>query len=288
MIFGVDNFQSPMFDNLNPYTAQSVTEAGDGANQLASWILYTQDNATYYWTLTNATTTRTVNIYLDSQHTVLLATGSRVNDGVIFFQPYTDHFQISGQVTVTYSADDVGVANTIRNTNLNAQRSLGLYGETEFVWGHSHRGIMEKFTVNESVETINQKISGAGGIITDQFSLTTAQITTLNSVPVTLLAAPGAGYCYELISCFISYTRATADITGNLTPDLIDATTTDILMNATNAFSGASSKITRFIEVAGLIAEDEAIAIKMHTGDPTMTTSTGTATVTIAYKIITL
>lgn len=288
MLFGVDNFQSPVMDNLNPYTAQSVTEAGDGSNQLASWIIYTQDNVPYYWTLTNSAGVRTVNIYQDSAHMVLLATGYRTGDGILFFKEWTDYFMFHGQVTVTYSADDTGVGNMIQNTNLADQENAGLYGESEFMWGHQWRGILEKFTVNETVDQINQKIAGTSGIITDQFTLTTAQITTLETAPVTLLPALGAGYCYEIITAFLNYTEGTAAITVNVTPNLVDATTNDILFVATNGFSGASSKITRFIEAAGVIAEGEGIAIMMDTGNPTMGGSTGTATVTIAYKIITL
>ena len=74
-----------------------------------------------------------------------------------------------------------------------------------------------------------------------------------------------------------------------MTLDIVNTTTTaNIFCNAVNAFSGALSKITRLIAVAGETAENEGLSAMINTGDPTMTTSTATAKIILNYRIIEL
>jgi len=194
----------------------------------------------------------------------------------------TDYMYVAGQVTVTYSADDTG---TIRNTNLNAQKSLGLYGDSEFQLREGNNRTV-KYTVNEDTTQINKVLGATGSVKTVELSLTNLQIKTLNSIPVVILATPGANYAYQFISAFLNYDRATADITGNLTVDLINSTTLNVVAKATAAFTPSSDTITRFVEQAGTVVENEGLTLIMNGGDPTMGASTGIAKVTLSYKII--
>ena len=271
--------------NLNADSTQSVTEAGDTSNQCASWIIY-GTGAKLYWSLKlNAAGDREVSIYADSFHNNLVARGSHTGDGIVNCLPFNNS-GIQVQVTVTYSATEDDSANTIVMTNWNDMNDTQMPGNSQFSYAEAD-GHTRIYTVDEAVAAIQADIaSSTSTVLSISGSLSTAQITTLSASPVAYIAAPGAGYAIQILGGAISYTRATADITGNLTCDLVNSTTLTILANATNAFSGASSKITRFLPVAGLLIANEGVSLKMNTGNPTMTTSTGTATFTLLYTVI--
>lgn len=95
------------------------TVAGDTGSQLSVVQLYhtstSNTNAgTLYWNLTNSGSTRTVNIYMTngSPKTNLVATGSRVGNGVINLAQQNNS-GLGGHVTVAYSGDDTDTGNTI-------------------------------------------------------------------------------------------------------------------------------------------------------------------------------
>ena len=284
MVFVIDELRSPVIANQNPFNALNFVEAGDSANQMYAWILNSNNSQTYYWGLTLVGGVYYVKIYLDKFHKILVASGSRATaNGVVYCAPAQD-YSVSAQVTIAYSADDNDYANTIKNTaNYSSITDLQLYGESEFAYRNRQLEIVT-FTVEETVTQINLLISGTGSILTKEVDLDTADITTLGTVPIQVLPAAPSGYIYEVESGIFDYTRGTANITGNLTADLI-TTSGDILANATNALSGGASKVTNFIDVAGLIVAGDALNVAIHTGDPTKTTATASAKVIISYKL---
>lgn len=273
--------------NLNPYTAKSVTEAGDAANQLSAWELYGAKSARLGWELTDAAGDRTVKLFSNANHDKVVAQGTRTGNGAVILYSANES-GISGKVTIAYSADDVDAANLVYDPNYVAENDTQLPGATQFAYEESDSRRV-KYTVNESVSAINAAINGDSTFIEETITLTNAQIRTLGSVPVDIIAAPGAGYAIEVISAFVNYTYATDAFAGNMTADLIYTTTANEIATATNAFSGAASKITKFVTSAGVIMPNEGVTIKMDTGDPTVGgTEAGTAVVSVTYKVTAL
>ncbi len=268
--------------NANPATTMSVTEAGDTGSQLATWKIYGTGEK-LYWQLTAAGAGHQVALFKGQNGLLKVAQGSIAGNGLIILDP-VNQSGISGEVTLTWSAADADNSNTVQCTTFTDSTDPELPGSTQFMYDMGN-GYIVKFTVDETVTAINTAIAGDNQFLDSVTSLTTAQITLLNSAPVALITAPGSGYAIEIISAFINYDRATADITGNLTPALVTTTTGTVLWNATNAFQPSADTITRFLPVAGVLDSNEGISIKMHTGDPTMGASTGAAKVVVTYKI---
>lgn len=104
-------------------SAASVAEAGDASDQLSSWVIAgaTSSNTNafvLYYSLTNSGTTRTVDIYKNSDGAAgnKVATGSRDGDGIITLTA-SNTSGITGSVTVAYSGDDTTLAaNTLTLT----------------------------------------------------------------------------------------------------------------------------------------------------------------------------
>lgn len=272
--------------NANPATTMSVTEVGDGSNQLSLWKIYGTGEK-MYWTLQNtASNTYAVTLYSAMGGRKLaygyLVTGGGTT-GTIYGSPVNES-GVSFSVYFSYSADDTGSTNSVQCTTFSDALDPELPGATQFMYDMGN-GYLVKFTVDETVTSINASISGDNQWLDAAEDLTTAQITILNGTPVEIITAPGAGYVIELESAFLNYDHDTADITGNVTADLVTSTTNTRLMTAANGFSGAADKITRFVDVAGVVDSNEGISIMMNTGNPTMGASAGTAKVVVTYKI---
>ena len=286
MAFVIDEFRSPIVANQNPYGVAIDTEAGDTANQLSAWAFNSGSSGTFYWGLfLDVNGDRAIGIYLDSGHSSLVAYGTRTGDGVLYFSARND-YNVSGQVTVAYSVDDVDGANTINISNFPAVNDLQLLGSSEFVY-RTRQNEMVKYTVNETVSHIDTLINGAYSFLEARIALTTAQIEALYTTPIAVVAAPGAGYIIEVLSGVDVYDYDGDAYTANTTADIVNTTTTaNILATATNAFAGTSDIITRFIKVAGVVANGEGISVMMKTGNPSSTAPTaGVATIVVTYKI---
>ena len=105
---------------------------GDAASQLSGWSLTgaALTNTNYgllYWTLVDAAGTRTVSLYSDAAKTALVAQGSRSGDGAITLTEQNDS-DLSGSVTVAYTADDTDAANVIHTNRQSSNTDL--YGPT--------------------------------------------------------------------------------------------------------------------------------------------------------------
>jgi hypothetical protein len=94
-----------------------IAEAGDAANQLASWVLTGGNNGNtnagvLYWKLADTAGTRTVELYKnsDGEAANLVASGSRAGDGAITLTAQNSS-GLSGSVTVAYTIDDADLAN---------------------------------------------------------------------------------------------------------------------------------------------------------------------------------
>lgn len=143
------------------------------------------------------------------------------------------------------------------------------------------------YGVSQSVSYINSQLNPDENIVTVELVLSNADIETGNATPIEIIPTPGAGKYISNISAIVEYDRVTGDISGNTTLDLVNSTTTaNILATAATALAGSADKVTRFIDVAGVVAADEGVSVMVKTGEATMGTSAGTATVKIKYTIL--
>jgi hypothetical protein len=87
----------------------------DTANQLSALILNCQIEQELFWTLRKNTVTNVITFTLcqDMNGQMVIAQGSRTGNGVINLVGQNDNYNISGQVTVAYTADSVSSNNTI-------------------------------------------------------------------------------------------------------------------------------------------------------------------------------
>jgi hypothetical protein len=91
-----------------------TADTNDQANQLSGWAFYdattsNTNNGTVYINLTNASGTRTVNVYKDAARTQLVAQGSRAGNGLINLVP-ANGSGLSGTVTVAYTTNDTDIS----------------------------------------------------------------------------------------------------------------------------------------------------------------------------------
>ena len=122
----------------------------------------------------------------------------------------------------------------------------------------------------------------------EKTSLTTAQIGQLNTTPITLVAAPGAGKVLVPMSVVIKYTYGTAGMTGNRTLDIMSGVVG--LYQWSNVLDDTSDaiRIVSDVSVDPVLTENEALKIQVPTGNPTVGASTSTVDVYTYYKILTL
>lgn len=269
--------------NKNAATTASVTEAGDTANQLSSWSLTGTGNI-LYWKLSNSGSDRTVTLYRGQNGALPVATGTVNGDGIIYGQPLNQS-GIYFTVTVAYSADDADNGNTVQLTTFEASYDIELPGNSQFSYEEAD-GHISKYTVDETLTQIATEINNDTDYKEATLELTTAQITILNGTPVAIIATPGAGKMIEILSAVAIYYYGVAQYTTRTDFDLVSGTTGTQLWTAASAVAGSSNKITRFIAVAGVMQANQAIKVKMNTGNPTVGAGcTGTAKVIVTYRI---
>jgi len=124
-----------------------------------------------------------------------------------------------------------------------------------------------------------------------ELSIPTASVLTLNSTPLEIVAAPGAGYAIQVISASCSITYNSVAYATNVTLQAITDTATisqaeSGLLDATSSQIG----ILGSIPVIGIsdtqIIENKALQVKVKTGNPTAGNSD--IKVYVLYRIITL
>ena len=122
----------------------------------------------------------------------------------------------------------------------------------------------------------------------EKTSLTTAQIGQLNSTPITLVAAPGAGKVLVPVSVVIRYNYGTAGMTGNRTLDIMQKTTS--IYQWSNVLDDTSTSIRLASDVSNdaVLTENQALKIQVPTGNPTVGASTSTVDVYVYYRTLTL
>lgn len=272
--------------NQNTNTTATVTEAGDTANQLSAWVINGANGQTFGWSLTDSGGDRTVKLYADpGYNTVVVAQGTRTGNGSIVLLPKQD-YTVSGSVTVAYSAADADGANTVTVSNFVATKDLQLSGVTQFDYVGT-RGEIVKYTVDETVSAINTAINGDAGLLEARVTLTSSQILAMNTTPVTIVAAPGAGYYNEFVSGMASVDYGSA---AYVTHDDIDiaysSAPTVKCATADGVLAATADQITSFIKIAGVCIANNALVLTDVNGNPA--TGDSPVTVVITYRVVTL
>ena len=120
-------------------------------------------------------------------------------------------------------------------------------------------------------------------------SITTAQLKSLNTTPVTLVTAPGVGKVIVPISIVIKYNYAGAAMTVNDDLNIVQGSVA--IYQWTNALAGVVSSM-RLVsdDVTGdaVLVGNTALTIQVAAGDPTVGASTSTLDVYTYYRTLTL
>jgi hypothetical protein len=126
---------------------------------------------------------------------------------------------------------------------------------------------------------------------TAKLTIATADVLTLNTTPIEIVAAPGAGYAIEVISASMNMVYVSATYATNTSLELITAGATN--SQASTVIKNSASTIRRFADATTLasatatqLVENAALNVTVASGDPTAGDSD--ITVYCTYRIITL
>ena len=135
-----------------------------------------------------------------------------------------------------------------------------------------------------------KSIAGSGFILHKKVSLTAAQIKTGNSVPITLITAPGAGFAIEVISALYNFQYGTVAFdSGGSQFELKTDTAAQKQMLSAAVLNGTTSLFSKFDSsyvAATQIVDNKALTFKLSGADATVGDST--IDLYINYRIITL
>jgi hypothetical protein len=126
---------------------------------------------------------------------------------------------------------------------------------------------------------------------TAKLTIATADVLHLNTTPIEIVAAPGAGYAIEVISASMKMVYVSATYATNTSLELITAGATN--SQASTVIKNSASTIRRFADATTLasatatqLVENAALNVTVASGDPTAGDSD--ITVYCTYRIITL
>jgi hypothetical protein len=126
---------------------------------------------------------------------------------------------------------------------------------------------------------------------TAKLTIAKADVLTLNTTPIEIVAAPGAGYAIEVISASMKMVYNSATYATNTSLELLTAGATN--SQASTVIKNSASTIRRFADATTLasatatqLVENAALNVTVASGDPTAGDSD--ITVYVTYRIITL
>jgi hypothetical protein len=126
---------------------------------------------------------------------------------------------------------------------------------------------------------------------TAKLTIATADVLHLNTTPIEIVAAPGAGYAIEVISASMKMVYNSATYATNTSLELITAGATN--SQASTVIKNSASTIRRFADATTLasatatqLVDNAALNVTVASGDPTAGDSD--ITVYVTYRIITL
>lgn len=126
---------------------------------------------------------------------------------------------------------------------------------------------------------------------TAKLTIATADVLHLNTTPIEIVAAPGAGYAIEVISASMKMVYNSATYATNTSLELLTAGATN--SQASTVIKNSASTIRRFADATTLasatatqLVDNAALNVTVASGDPTAGDSD--ITVYVTYRIITL
>jgi hypothetical protein len=126
---------------------------------------------------------------------------------------------------------------------------------------------------------------------TAKLTIATADVLHLNTTPIEIVAAPGAGYAIEVISASMKMVYVSATYATNTSLELITAGATN--SQASTVIKNSASTIRRFADATTLasatatqLVDNAALNVTVSSGDPTAGDSD--ITIYVTYRIITL
>ena len=118
-------------------------------------------------------------------------------------------------------------------------------------------------------------------------SIASADVLQLNSTPLTIVSAPGAGYAIEVISASAKLTYGTVQYATNTVLQLVTTGGNDAQVDWISTFlSTSGNAIGRAVNIydKSNLIENAALTVTVETGDPTAGDSD--ITVYVYYRII--
>jgi len=132
-----------------------------------------------------------------------------------------------------------------------------------------------------------------GGTQYTSLVIPTASVLTLNGTPLTIVAAPGAGYAIEAIAASVKLIYNSVVYATNTDIGLITDTANTYQIDGQTVLNASVSSIRKLTAVLNnftatdtQIIENKALQVKVDTGNPTAGDSD--ITVYVAYRIITI
>jgi len=126
---------------------------------------------------------------------------------------------------------------------------------------------------------------------TAKLTIASADVLHLNTTPIEIVAAPGAGYAIEVISASMKMVYNSATYATNTSLELITAGATN--SQASTVIKNSASTIRRFADATTLasatatqLVDNAALNVTVASGDPTAGDSD--ITIYVTYRIITL
>jgi hypothetical protein len=126
---------------------------------------------------------------------------------------------------------------------------------------------------------------------TAKLTIATADVLQLNTTPIEIVAAPGAGYAIEVISASMKMVYNSATYATNTSLELLTAGATN--SQTSTVIKNSASTIRRFADATTLasatatqLVDNAALNVTVASGDPTAGDSD--ITVYVTYRIITL
>jgi len=112
-----------------------------------------------------------------------------------------------------------------------------------------------------------------GNVQQASLSIPTASVLTLNATPLTIVAAPGAGYAIELINVSLKMTYNSVAYATNTTVQLIASGASAYQAQFNSAVLASASSTWNTIAKSALsgtnVIENTALQVKVPTGNPT-------------------
>lgn len=133
--------------------------------------------------------------------------------------------------------------------------------------------------------TAEQLVEGLPVPQLKKLSLTAAQIKTLQSIPIEIVAAPGSGFFINVLSASIKYTYGTAVFASD-TIDIYTSGDSSRHLQSPSFLSAAASVWKKMWHIEGdedIVAENTAIKVRANADSPS---GDGTAVIYLTYEIL--